>query len=65
MQKWKYSLAILIEGNKVQATDGEIGASIEETGLGPFLKEAGERGWELCAHVPKSKDAWLIFKKAK
>ncbi len=51
MQKWEYAHAIYKDG----ILDAHIGEGLAEIGhdsVGPFLDEAGKRGWELCGVLP-------------
>jgi hypothetical protein len=51
MQKWEYAHAIYKDG----ILDPHIGEGLAEIGhdsVGPFLVEAGNRGWELCGVLP-------------
>lgn len=68
MQKWEYAHAIYKDG----LLDPHIKEGLTEIGqelLGPFLHEAGQRGWELCGVLPypsiKEPDGTLavIFKR--
>lgn len=68
MQKWEYAHAIYKDGQ----LDPHISEGLAEIGsnsLGPFLHEAGQKGWELCGVLPypssnKQDDALaVIFKR--
>ena len=50
MTKWEYGYANY-DGGLLEA-GGLPGMSGSETSVGPFLKEAGEKGWELCGVIP-------------
>jgi hypothetical protein len=52
--QWEYAHAIYKDG----ILDPHIGEGLAEIGrdsVGPFLYEAGKRGWELCAALPYPK----------
>jgi hypothetical protein len=49
--QWEYAHATYKDG----ILDPHIGEGLAEIGhdsVGPFLDEAGKRGWELCAALP-------------
>jgi len=51
MQKWEYAHAIYKDG----ILDPHVEEGLREIGpesVGPFLKKAGENGWELCGVLP-------------
>lgn len=51
MQKWEYAHAVY-ENGLLDSYIGEGLADITVRDLGPFLEEAGQKGWELCGVLP-------------
>jgi len=50
--KWEYAQARHDAGKLDPQTDWS--EAPEKNDVGPFLREAGEMGWELCAVMPSS-----------
>ncbi len=53
MQKWEYTHASYEDGLFDPRIDQDL-ADITVKDMGPFLEEAGRKGWELCAVLPAS-----------
>jgi hypothetical protein len=51
MQEWEYAHA-MYENGLFDPNIKEGLADIQSTDMGPFLHEAGQKGWELCGVLP-------------
>ena len=51
MNKWEYAHAFYDNG-LLEPYNGEGLADITVRDMGPFLYEAGQKGWELCGVLP-------------
>jgi len=67
MKKFEYGLAYYHATGIIEAHSSMFDLACADGGVGPFLHEAGAKGWELCGLLPmkdaKGYDACAVFKR--
>jgi hypothetical protein len=67
MNKFEYGMAYYGAEGLLDAHPSLLSVVGANRSVGPFLQEAGENGWELCAVLPvkeaKDYESWVIFKR--